>query len=107
LPIYEYLCRDCGSKWDVLQRIGDGPPAECRDCGSASLEKLVSVPAIVIPEAAASGQGPGLPGGPGGGRQPTCLAIDATAPREFRHPSGSFRLVEGSLADVPDVKVER
>ncbi len=43
MPIYEFLCQDCGRKTTALvmsrARIGD---VRCKRCGSAKLEKLFS-----------------------------------------------------------------
>jgi len=43
MPIYEFLCRECGRKMSALvmsrSRIGE---VRCKRCGSPNLEKLVS-----------------------------------------------------------------
>ncbi|HSU83590.1 MAG TPA: zinc ribbon domain-containing protein, partial [Thermoanaerobaculia bacterium] len=34
MPIYEYLCRDCGHRFEILQRMGQGPEGLiCPQCG--------------------------------------------------------------------------
>ncbi len=43
MPIYEYVCRDCGERLELLVR-SDGRP-KCSKCGSRKLEKQLSVPA--------------------------------------------------------------
>jgi putative FmdB family regulatory protein len=43
MPIYEYVCRDCGHQFEYLIR-GDEKPS-CPSCGRASLTKQLSVPA--------------------------------------------------------------
>ena len=43
MPIYEYVCRDCGHEFEWLVR-GDEKP-ECPSCGRARLTKQLSVPA--------------------------------------------------------------
>ncbi|TFG64968.1 MAG: zinc ribbon domain-containing protein [Spirochaetales bacterium] len=40
MPIFEYACKKCGSRFDVLVR-GDEKVA-CSSCGSSSLTKLFS-----------------------------------------------------------------
>ena len=45
MPIYEYECRKCKAKVEVLQKMDDKPPAKCRKCGGR-LERLHSAPAI-------------------------------------------------------------
>lgn len=41
MPIYEYRCEDCGSKFEKLvRRTGDG--VECPSCGKAHLARQLS-----------------------------------------------------------------
>ena len=43
MPLYEYHCADCGSRFEVLQRLGQGPEGlECPDCGKTEVEKEYS-----------------------------------------------------------------
>ncbi len=52
MPIYEYVCDDCRSKFEKLvRRWGDG--VDCPGCGSASVEKQLSRFAV----ASSSGSG--------------------------------------------------
>ena len=44
MPIYEYRCEQCGHQLDALQKVSDAPLADCPECQSASLRKLVSAP---------------------------------------------------------------
>ncbi len=41
MPIYEYYCKDCGKKFDALQKITAPPLTKCKFC-SGNVEKLVS-----------------------------------------------------------------
>ncbi len=43
MPIYEYVCQDCGHEFEFLLR-GDEKPA-CPSCGRRRLAKSMSVPA--------------------------------------------------------------
>jgi putative FmdB family regulatory protein len=45
MPIYEYACRKCGERTEVLQKAKDKPPERCPKCGGAVV-KLISSPAI-------------------------------------------------------------
>jgi putative FmdB family regulatory protein len=49
MPIYEYRCRNCGQKTEVLVRAG-GASASCPSCGSPLLEKLFSAPYVMSAE---------------------------------------------------------
>jgi putative FmdB family regulatory protein len=47
MPIYEYTCRSCGSVSEILTSIGGhSDPLQCKKCGSADLDKLLSAPSI-------------------------------------------------------------
>ncbi len=41
MPLFEYLCRDCGQKSEILVSSPAVQPA-CQACGSANLKKLLS-----------------------------------------------------------------
>jgi putative FmdB family regulatory protein len=45
MPLYEYQCDACGSRFEVIQRFSDPPVSECQSCGG-SVRKLFSSPAI-------------------------------------------------------------
>ncbi len=42
MPIYEYECRNCGSKTEVIQKLSDPALKDCPSCGAPELSKLVS-----------------------------------------------------------------
>jgi putative FmdB family regulatory protein len=35
MPVYEYECRDCGIRFERVQRITENPLAECTICGGS------------------------------------------------------------------------
>ena len=45
MPLYEYLCSDCGDTVEVIQKFSDEPLQTCPDCGG-QMERLLSAPAI-------------------------------------------------------------
>jgi putative FmdB family regulatory protein len=45
MPLFEYQCRECHGTVEVLIRAGDSLPC-CPDCGSADIERLISMFAI-------------------------------------------------------------
>jgi putative FmdB family regulatory protein len=45
MPIYEYVCKSCGRKTEVIARFGESPPRICSHCGGR-LKKAFSAPAI-------------------------------------------------------------
>ena len=45
MPIYEFECRKCKARREVLQKLNDKPPVKCAKCGGR-LERVASAPAI-------------------------------------------------------------
>ena len=40
MPLYEYRCQDCGHRFEILQRVGDGADSlTCPKCSHAKVEK--------------------------------------------------------------------
>jgi len=46
MPLYEYVCKSCGGRTEVIQRVGEKPLVECPHCGKRALKKAISAPAI-------------------------------------------------------------
>jgi putative FmdB family regulatory protein len=42
MPIYPYLCNNCGHEFDRLQKISDDPLKVCPECGAESLRKKLT-----------------------------------------------------------------
>lgn len=42
MPIYEYECKACGHRQEVIQKMSDDPLVECPKCGKPELKKLIS-----------------------------------------------------------------
>jgi putative FmdB family regulatory protein len=45
MPLYEYQCKQCGERSEILQNISDPPKSQCPKCGG-EMKKLLSAPAI-------------------------------------------------------------
>jgi putative FmdB family regulatory protein len=45
MPIYEYVCGECGSVIEVIRRLSDADPTVHEGCGGA-LTRLVSAPSV-------------------------------------------------------------
>lgn len=45
MPIYEYQCRQCDERHEIIQRFSDAPLTHCPSCGG-EMKKLFSSPAI-------------------------------------------------------------
>lgn len=44
MPLYDYQCSSCDHQFEVLQKIGAAPLADCPACRAPTLKKLLSVP---------------------------------------------------------------
>jgi len=42
MPIYEFLCKQCGTRMEALVAIGREKSVSCKSCGNKDLEKLIS-----------------------------------------------------------------
>src|SRR4051794_3898418 len=49
MPIYEYVCSQCGKLNDVLQKMNDPAPEKCEGCGAqGTLSRVVSRTSFVL-----------------------------------------------------------
>ncbi len=46
MPIYEYVCNDCGHELEALQSISEAPLTDCPSCHQAALRKRISAAAF-------------------------------------------------------------
>ena len=44
MPIYEYVCNECGHQHEALQKMSDAPLVECPACEKDGLKKKISAP---------------------------------------------------------------
>ena len=42
MPIYEYVCTECGHGLEALQKLSEAPLTDCPACGKAALKKKIS-----------------------------------------------------------------
>lgn len=44
MPLYEYVCKDCGQHFDALRSIKDADkPIQCRSCHGENITRAMSV----------------------------------------------------------------
>ena len=46
MPLYEYECEHCGSRFEQIQKFSDPPVEKCPKCGGGPVHKLMSSPAF-------------------------------------------------------------
>ena len=44
MPIYEYVCNECGHAFEALQKMSDTPLQDCPACEKDALKKKISAP---------------------------------------------------------------
>jgi putative FmdB family regulatory protein len=45
MPLYEYLCKKCGHRFERIQKFSDPHIKKCPECGGR-VEQLLSAPAV-------------------------------------------------------------
>ena len=64
MPLYEYQCAGCDTRFEVLQRVGQGSEGlECPDCGETEVEKEYSTFAGCVAGSSPAGGGACAPSG--------------------------------------------
>jgi len=48
VPLYEYICPQCGYCDDVIQGVSEAPLTTCPQCGSNHFTKKISAPAFKL-----------------------------------------------------------
>ncbi len=43
MPVYEYLCKQCDTKFEELLRAGESWQARCPHCGAEEVNRLLSL----------------------------------------------------------------
>lgn len=46
MPIYEFECSTCGTRFDRLQKLSDPDPDVCQECGKASVKRRLTAPSF-------------------------------------------------------------
>ena len=62
MPIYEYRCDDCGTKFEKLVRRSDSDAIQCPSCGEKHLTQQLSTFAAQVGNGKAA-EGPACPSG--------------------------------------------
>lgn len=42
MPLYEFICKACGKRFEALVRLGQEKGVRCESCGGKDLQKLFS-----------------------------------------------------------------
>ncbi len=61
MPIYEYICNECGERFSLLRGINAKDDAQCPKCSSSQVRKVMSS------FCCSSGAGSGFSSAPAGG----------------------------------------
>jgi putative FmdB family regulatory protein len=47
MPIYEFQCKVCGERFEYLVGLGKDEDVLCKNCGSATMERVLSVTSFI------------------------------------------------------------
>lgn len=102
MPTYQYACRSCGHRFEVVQSMADEPLTTCPECGG-ELRKVYAPPAIAF-------RGSGFYATDHGKRAATSEDGAGTASKGKERPTkgkeGSTQEKEGSAAKGSDASGE-
>jgi putative FmdB family regulatory protein len=45
MPLYEYLCKKCGHRFEEIKKFSDKQPKKCPKCGGV-IEQVISAPTV-------------------------------------------------------------
>lgn len=48
MPLYDYICSNCGHRFETKQGIKDGPLTNCPACATPNLERAITTPLMII-----------------------------------------------------------
>ena len=64
MPIYTYICKDCGERFDVLLGVTlEKKEVKCEKCNSKNIQRALSSFTVGGPNNKTGSQGPGCPTG--------------------------------------------
>ncbi|MBL7197414.1 MAG: zinc ribbon domain-containing protein [Candidatus Omnitrophica bacterium] len=64
MPVYTYLCKDCGEKFDLLVGVtSEKAEFKCKKCNSKNIEKRFGAFSVGNPAGKSSSSGPSCPTG--------------------------------------------
>ncbi len=111
MPVYDYVCRNCGQVVEVIHPVTGSGPSACERCGG-DMRRALSAPAIVFKgsgwakkERAASAKAGGGSSAADEGRDGTSAGSgssdgsDARGGREAARPAGESGASEGSASE--------
>jgi putative FmdB family regulatory protein len=48
MPTYDYVCDNCGHKFELFQSITEGPKKKCPECKKSKLRRLFGTGAAIV-----------------------------------------------------------
>lgn len=48
MPLYDYLCANCGKTCEMLEKVSAAPAVTCPNCGKDQLKRQVSAPSFQL-----------------------------------------------------------
>src|SRR6187431_786208 len=103
MPLYEYQCDACGTRFELIRKFSDPPLEVCPTCGKGPVQKLISSPAFqfkgsgwyITDYARKSGGGDSKSG------ESKSDSKDASSAKESKPASDSSSAKESTTSDKP------
>jgi putative FmdB family regulatory protein len=94
MPTYDYLCKECGHKFEAFQSMSDAALAECPQCHAPALQRLIGAGAgllfkgsgFYLTDYKKSGSSPAKAGG-----ESSSAAPPPAAPADASSPSATVK----------------
>lgn len=48
MPVYDFVCKNCGERFSVEKSFTDDNKEKCPSCHSKQVKKLISAPAVIF-----------------------------------------------------------
>jgi putative FmdB family regulatory protein len=48
MPIYEYVCKECGHRFEKMQPITSEPLKECPNCGKSTIQRVFQPVGVIF-----------------------------------------------------------
>ena len=95
MPTYDYLCKECGHKFEAFQSMSDAALEECPQCHASALQRLIGAGAgllfkgsgFYLTDYKKSGSSPAKSGGESSSSTPPVAPTDSSPSSESTKPS--------------------
>jgi putative FmdB family regulatory protein len=99
MPTYDYLCKECGHKFEAFQSMSDAALEECPQCHAQTLQRLIGAGAgllfkgsgFYLTDYKKSGSSPAKSGGESSSAASPAAPADTSPPAASTKPDASSK----------------